>query len=280
MKLQLEQDLPLLDALALLSPGSSKTTLRSWLKDERVCVDGKVEKIGSKMIHKNQVITVGGKPPRTVEGLQILYEDSHIVVIDKPSGLLSVASAFEKGKTAHAILKNYYRPRKVFVVHRIDQETSGVMLFALSEAAYERLKVMFEEHDLSREYRAILEGQLSPKTGTWQSYLFEDENYYVRETTNPAEGRLAITHYEVVEANKNHSMVKFILETGRKNQIRVHCKAAGHPIVGDIKYGSILSQARRLCLHAHKLSFKHPLTGKSMQFESSLPKEFNRFKHA
>lgn len=276
MKLQMDQDLPLLDALALLAPQSSKTTLRSWLKDERVYVDGVVEKVGSKVIKKNQTISIGAKPPPTVEGIRILYEDSDLVVIDKPSNLLSVAAAFEKGKTAHAILKNHYRPRRLLIVHRLDQDTSGVMLFAFSPEAFERLKKIFEEHDIVRSYIAIVEGHLAESKGTWTSYLYEDENYYVHETKNPEKGRLAITHYEVLDTNKRCSLVKFTLETGRKNQIRVHCQSAGHPIMGDLKYGLPTSPAKRLCLHAQSLSFKHPMTGKEMKFESPIPKEFQK----
>lgn len=276
MKLQLEKDLILLEALAVLSPDSSKTTLRSWLKDGRVCVDGLVEKVGSKLIKRHQTVTVGAKPPPTIDGLRILYEDSHLIVIEKPSGLLSVAAAFEKGRTAHAILKNHYRPRKVYVVHRLDQDTSGVMLFAFSEKAYEKLKKTFEEHDIVREYMAVLEGCLPDNEGTWESYLYEDDNYVVHETLDPNRGRLAITHFEVLKKNKFYSLVKFTLETGRKNQIRVQCKAAGHSVVGDLKYGAMNNLLRRLGLHAQKIAFTHPITGKEMQFESPLPKEYGK----
>ena len=276
MKLQLDKDLTLLEALAVLSPDSSKTTLRSWLKEGRVSIDGTVEKVGTKLIKKNQIITIGAKAAPTIEGLRILYEDSHLIIIDKPCGLLSVSAAFEKVKTAHAILKNHYRPRKVYVVHRLDQDTSGVMLFAFSEKAYEKLKKTFEEHDIVREYIAVVEGSLSKDKGTWESYLAEDENYMVYEALDSTNGRLAITHFEVLNRNKHYSLVKFTLETGRKNQIRVQCKAAGHSIVGDLKYEATTSPVRRLCLHAQCLSFKHPITGKEMHFESPLPGEFNK----
>jgi len=276
MKLLLNQDLPLLDALAILAPDSSKTTLRSWLKDGRVCVDGIVEKVGNIVVHQNQTITVGAKPDPSIDGLRVLYEDSHLIVIVKPSGLLSVAANFEKSKTAHAILKNHFRPRKVYVIHRLDQDTSGVMLYAFSEKAYEKLKTIFADHDIVREYIAIIEGHLPTPKGKWESYLYEDESYYVRTTSDPERGRLAITHYEVLDTNRSFSLVKFTLETGRKNQIRVQSKAAGHPIYGDQKYGTFGSPAKRLFLHAQGLAFKHPITGKEMVFESPLPQEFKR----
>jgi 23S rRNA pseudouridine1911/1915/1917 synthase len=276
MKLQLNQDLTLLDALSLLSPGSSKTTLRSWLKDGRVFVDGQVEKIGSKLIKNQQIVSLGAKPLPTIDSLIVHYEDSHLIVIEKPPGLLSVAADYEKGRTAHAILKNHYRPRKVYVIHRLDQDTSGVMLFAFSEKAYEKLKNTFAEHDIVREYIAIVEGPLEESQGTWESYLYEDENYIVHETLNPHEGRLAITHYEVLNRNKFYSLVRFTLETGRKNQIRVQCKAAGHSIVGDLKYGAERNPIRRLCLHAQNLAFKHPITGKEMLFSAPIPSDFDK----
>lgn len=275
MKLHLDQDLILLDCLAILAPDSSRTTLRSWLKEGRVLVNDVVEKVGSKLIKKDQIVTVTAKAAPTLDGIQILYEDSHLIVINKPSGLLSVSANFEKGKTAHAILKQHYRPRKVYVVHRLDQGTSGVMLFALSEKAHEKLKKIFEAHDIIREYVAILEGYLSEDSGTWQSYLYEDENYVVHETLDPLKGLLAITHYEVLDRKKLMTWIKFRLETGRKNQIRVQCKAAGHPVIGDLKYGAIKNPLRRLCLHASRLAFKHPITGKEMQFETPIPNLFN-----
>ncbi len=276
MKLQLSENLPLLECLAILAPESSKTTLRSWLKEGRVSVDGVVEKIGSKLIKKNQIVTVGAKAAPTIDGISILYEDSHLIVINKPAGLLSVSANFEKGKTAHAILKNHFRPRKIYVVHRLDQGTSGVMLFAFSEKAYEKLKKTFEEHDIIREYIAILEGHLPENAGIWESFLYEDDNYVVHETLDSEKGSLAITNYEVITRNKLYTWVKFRLETGKKNQIRVQCKAAGHPVVGDLKYGAVRNPLRRLCLHAKRLVFKHPITGKDLQFETPLPEEFNK----
>jgi tRNA pseudouridine32 synthase/23S rRNA pseudouridine746 synthase/23S rRNA pseudouridine1911/1915/1917 synthase len=277
MKLILDQNLSLLDALTLLSPNSSKTTLRSWLKEGRVYVDESVEKVSSKLIKKNQTISIGARPDPYIQDLRVLYEDSHLIVIDKPSGLLSVTSAFEKDNTAHALLKKHFRPRKVYVVHRLDQDTSGVMLFAFSERAYEKLKAIFAEHHIVREYIAIVEGRMEQSQGKWESYLYEDENYFVHSSLNPERGRLAITHYQVIEMSKHYSLVKFTLETGRKNQIRVQCKAAGHPVLGDLKYGSSVTPVRRLCLHAQGLGFNHPINGKHMQFKSSLPQAFKKY---
>ena len=266
--------LSLLEALAQMSPESSKTTLRSWLKDGRVTVDGEVVKVADTRLKEGQEIALGVRPHFIKGGIRILYEDRHLVVIEKPEGLLSVATAFEKEETAYAFLKESYRPKHVYVVHRLDQDTSGVMLFALSEEAYSKLKVTFEKHEIERAYIAIVEGQVQQQSGSWESYVYEDANYVVHITDDPTKGRLATTHYAVKSTLKKYTGLDLKLETGRKNQIRVHCQAAGHPVVGDKKYGAKTDPIRRLCLHAYLLSFEHPITKKQMQFKSPIPEPF------
>lgn len=276
MKLIAEEDSVLLTVLALLAPESSKTTLRSWIKEGRVFVDDVSVLTANTLVRKGQQVVVGAKPNFVTGKLRLLYEDSHLVVVDKPEGLLSVATAFEKGDTVHAFLRRKYRPRKVYIVHRLDQDTSGIIMFALSEEAYVKLKEMFEAHDLKRSYCAIVEGHVQPSQGTWQSYLYEDANYVVHSTTDPSEGRLSITHYDVQGVSPHYTRLALTLETGRKNQIRVHCSDAGHSVVGDKKYGQVKKSNKRLCLHAFLLAFKHPITGKPLRFESPVPQLFDR----
>ena len=276
MKYIAPSDLPLLEALSQLFPQSSKNTLRSWIKEGRVQVDDVSVKNASLTLLKDQCLTVGQKKKIIRPGLPILYEDQDLVVILKPVGLLSVATAFEKGETVHALLKAHYRPRKVFVVHRLDQDTSGVMVFALNQEANDQMKALFEVHAIERSYTAIVEGQLLSPAGTWQSYQYEDSQYMIHETDDENQGRLAITHYQTVAATKRYSWLQLRLETGRKNQIRVHCQSAGHPVVGDKKYGAQTSPLKRLCLHAHLLAFKHPFTKKYLRFEAPVPEEFYR----
>jgi tRNA pseudouridine32 synthase/23S rRNA pseudouridine746 synthase/23S rRNA pseudouridine1911/1915/1917 synthase len=277
MKYKVTKESTLLEALAVFAPDSSKTTLRSWLKEGRIRVDEKIEKIATTKVLEGQTITLQDKAKLTDQGdIRIIYEDQHIIAIDKPSGLLSVSTAFEPSKTAHGFLKKYFKPKKIYVVHRLDQDTSGVMIFALSEEAYINLKEMFELHELERAYTAIVEGNLDESEGTWKSYLIEDENYFVRETHNENAGRLAITHYNVLKSSRNYSALVLRLETGRKNQIRVHCQNAGHSIVGDKKYGATSNPIKRLCLHAHLLAFEHPITKKKMHFESPLPDDLKK----
>ncbi|WP_068471335.1 RluA family pseudouridine synthase [Candidatus Protochlamydia phocaeensis] len=276
MKYLAQSDTSILEALTQLAPQSSKNTLRSWLKEGRVQIDGVLIKTPNFPVLKGQLVTVVQRKKFIGQGIEILYEDNDLVFINKPSGLLSVSTAFEKGETAHALLKAYYRPRKVFVIHRLDQDTSGVMIFAFNQETCDRLKDLFEVHHIQRSYTAIVEGQfLSPK-GTWKSYLYEDEQYVVHETEDPSFGRLAITHYRTLAALKRYSLLELTLETGRKNQIRVHCQSAGHPVVGDKKYGAQTNPLKRLCLHAHLLAFRHPISKKELKIESPIPEEFYR----
>ncbi len=272
MKYTSEEKQPLIDALCKMAPDSSKSSLRSWLKQRRVLVDGKVRKIGSESVDKGQVVSL--KEKSRSEGIKILYSDAHLAVIDKPAGILSVATHYEKGKTAHAFLKEIHRPQKVFPVHRLDRETSGAMVFALTEEARDHLKKQFEKHSIVRQYLAIVEGHLTEKKGTWKSRLCEDKNYKVYSTKNPKKGKLAITHYSVVKATHKMSYLQLNLETGKKNQIRVHCNDSGHPVVGDKKYGPSYAPAKRLLLHAQYLEFIHPISDKTMSFTSPPPKEF------
>jgi len=276
MHIVTQESKSLLEVLASLSPESSKTTLRSWLKDGRITVDGQIVKQGNVVVEKGQKVALGAKVQLMGGGIQIIYEDKHFVAIEKPQGLLSVATAFEKGDTAHGILKKYYHPRKVYVVHRLDQDTSGVMLFALSEEGYEGLKKLFEVHSIERSYCAVVEKRLDPPSGTWESHLYEDSQYVVHSTDDPTFGRIAITHYSTRKSTPRYSLLDLKLETGRKNQIRVHCNDHGHPVVGDKKYGASSDPIHRLCLHAQLIAFKHPVTHKEMRFESPPPPSFER----
>jgi len=252
-----------------MAPDSSKTTLRSWLKNERIALDNQTVKIASTPAKQGQTLTLGLRPQPSK--MKILYQDCHLVMIDKPAGLLSVSTHYESQKTAHGFLKEAHKPNSVYPVHRLDRETSGVMIFALTPEAREKLKKLFEKHAITRQYEAIVEGHLDSKKGVWKSYLYEDNNYVVRSVDEPELGKKAITHYEVMSTGKRTSRVTFTLETGRKNQIRVHCQEAGHPILGDKKYGPSSIPCKRLSLHATLLELKHPVTGKWLSFRSASP---------
>jgi 23S rRNA pseudouridine1911/1915/1917 synthase len=281
IKFTASENMTLIEGLALLYPDSSKTTLRSWIKEGRVFVDGRPCKLTAQLLLKGQKIELGEKQMYAEGDLRILYEDRHVVVVDKPVGLLSVATAFEKGETAQAFLKNWFRKKspttKVFAVHRLDQDTSGVMMFALTEKARDALKKNFEAHDIERVYVALVEGAiptLKGKGDTWKSYQKEDSNYHVHNVDESSGGKLAITHYLVKEVTKRNTLLELRLETGRKNQIRAHCDNAGYPVVGDKKYGARTNPLKRLGLHAYLLGFEHPITQKKMVFISPVPEAF------
>lgn len=267
---------PLFEALILLAPNTSKNTFKQWIKEGRVLLNGRIVRKSDLMVEKDQILSLGPKVKFLEEGIRVLYDDADLVVIEKPIGLLSVATDFEIAETAHAILKRAYHPRVVHAVHRLDQDTSGVMCFALSEKGKEGLKKLFFDHDLIREYMAIVEGRLESAEGTWENYLYEDKNYKVHVTKNKELGQLAITHYLVEGVSKRHSRLKLTLETGKKNQIRVQCQEAGHPIVGDNKYGALSDPIKRVALHAHRLEFVHPVSGKKLAFLSPAPEAFER----
>lgn len=271
-----QEDTYLLDVLAKISPQSSKTTLRSWLKDGRVTVEGGVVKVGSTLVMLGQKVSVESKPQLIANKIRVIYEDNDLIAVEKPTGMLSVSTAFETGDTVFALLKAKFRPRTVYVVHRLDQDTSGVMLFALSEKAFVRLKEIFAAHDIERKYCAIVEGRMAETKGSWQSYLYEDANYKVHATDDPEKGRLATTHFKTLNASSKFSRLELTLETGRKNQIRVHCRDAGHPVVGDKKYGSSMDPIKRVCLHAFLLALNHPVTEKPLRFTSPIPSTFDK----
>lgn len=272
-KIILENDATLLEAARLLLPESSNSNIRLWIKQGRLLVDGKPAPHPGAQIKKGQELCFGQRSHYIKGNLRILFEDHDLVVVEKPTGLLSVSSNFEKDKTIHGHLKAHYK-KTVYPVHRLDQDTSGVMVFALSERGRDEMKKIFEKHDIERIYIGVVEGRPDPSAGTWRSYQYEDPNYYVHNTDDPAQGKEAITHYKVLEAFPRYSLVQFTLETGRKNQIRAHCEHFEHPIAGDKKYGARSNPLKRLGLHASHLSFIHPFTGKKMSFSSETPALF------
>lgn len=275
MKIQIVQETTLIEALASLSKDSSMSTLRSWLKLGRVMVDGRIEKVAKCPLRPGQKVEVIRRQKHIAGGIEILYEDRYVVAINKPSGLLSVSTDFEKEATAYKILKNHFYPKEIYVVHRLDQETSGVMLFACDEKSQRILKDRFETHDIERRYTAIVEGTPDPEKGVWESYLYEDDRYVMHSTSDPKKGKRAVTHYAVVGQKREYARLDVTLETGKKNQIRVHCQQAGHPVVGDWKYGAESDPIRRLCLHAYHLGFQHPISSQWIRVRSPFPKVFN-----
>jgi tRNA pseudouridine32 synthase/23S rRNA pseudouridine746 synthase/23S rRNA pseudouridine1911/1915/1917 synthase len=212
------------------------------------------------------------------KGLVVLYEDKDILVVDKPAGLLSVATEREKSRTAHSLLTDYIRKgcgrsqKRLFIVHRLDRDTSGTLIFAKSEEAMLRLKAGWKQ--TVKKYLAVVHGKCEKSSDTITSYLAEDEEYNVYSTADSTQGRLSHTAYTVLRVTKGVSLLEVVLLTGRKNQIRVHLAGIGHPIVGDTKYGKEDESQPRMALHARSISFKHPFSSKQLTFEADVPAFF------
>ncbi|HEX8153372.1 MAG TPA: RluA family pseudouridine synthase, partial [Thermoanaerobaculia bacterium] len=208
----------------------------------------------------------------------ILHEDDDVIVVLKQHGLLTVATERERETTAQAYLNVYLKEKgedRIHVVHRIDRETSGVLVFAKTFEAREALKEKFAAHDVDRVYVAIIEGNIDPPQGTIRSFLRERRDLRMESVDAHPDAKLAVTHYRTIQANRKFAMLEVTLETGRKNQIRTHMAEAGHPIVGDRLYGSEINPLGRMGLHAKLLGFEHPITGKRLSFTAPVPKSFN-----
>jgi tRNA pseudouridine32 synthase/23S rRNA pseudouridine746 synthase/23S rRNA pseudouridine1911/1915/1917 synthase len=218
------------------------------------------------------------KANRFLRGITILYEDRDIIVINKPAGLLTMGKRGEKLPNAQGILTNYLRKGNarsripLHIVHRLDRETSGVLIFAKSRHGQDTLKKNWSE--VKKIYLAVVYGQFDKKQGTITSYLAENKDQFVASTENQKQGKLSRTAYKVVKATKRYSLLEINLLTGRKNQIRVHMAEAGHPVVGDRKYGRKGKKTQRMALHAKSIAFQHPHTNQRLFFETETPAIF------
>lgn len=273
----------LLAALEEMVPGASRRTLRQMLSIGRVRVNGDVCRLGKRSLAPGDVVEISksGAPPKRFRGIQVLYEDDALLVVLKPAGLLAVSTPHERERTLFAYLKDYAvktTPRaRLCVVHRLDKFVSGVMVFAKSPAVREKLQSLFRQHSIERRYWAIVEGSVKPAEGTIESRLVEDRSGRMKSAAGAREGKRAVTHFRVIARRPGVTVLEVALETGRKNQIRVHLSEMGHPILGDRAYGSTRDPMGRIGLHAFLLGFRHPVDRASMRFETDPPSEFKRY---
>lgn len=232
----------------------SKNSVKHLLTNKQIVVNDKIVTKYNYLLKVGDKISFNGK--KETFGLRIIYEDDLFLVIDKPAGLLTVATEKEKEKTAYVLASKYIKQEnnknRIYVLHRLDRETSGVLVFCKDERVKDDLQNKWNECVTRREYIAIVEGKLLRKQGTIKSYLKEDKTKKVY-STKSKDGKLAITEYKVIKENNLYSLVDINLLTGRKNQIRVHFSDLGNPLVGDKKYGSNQDPIGRLCLHASEL---------------------------
>ena len=278
MKIVVKKDGELLDYL-YNNLDISKKRIKQYLTHGAIYVNNsRTTKYNYKVVAgMNITIDTDSKNKKTLP-FEILFEDDHIIVVNKPSGLLTIATDNEKYNTLYHIVRNYLvsknKNNRIFIVHRLDKDTSGVIIFAKDERTKNMLQDNWNDYVKLREYICVVHGKLEEKDKKIVNYLAETKTKLVYTTTKEL-GVEAITNYEVVKENKDYSLVKVVIETGRRNQIRVTFKELGNPIVGDKTYG-VKDNGKRLFLHADKLKLYYPVIGKEILFESKIPAEFKK----
>jgi len=277
------ENIELMKFLIVRLPQKNRNNIKSLLSNKQVFVDGKAVKQFNHLLAPGQEVEIRWNripEEKQYQGIDILFEDSDIVVIDKHAGTLSIATDHQKSHTAYNILSAHVKTQgsgnKIFVVHRLDRETSGLMMFAKSQEVQQILQSNWKDIVTERTYIAIVEGVPEEQKGTIKSYLRESKALIVYSSQNPQDGHQAVTHYEVMKSGWDYSMLKVNLETGKKNQIRVHMQDIGLPVIGDKKYGSETNPIRRLGLHAWVLVFRHPVNNESLRFKTPIPDNFMR----
>jgi 23S rRNA pseudouridine1911/1915/1917 synthase len=279
--LEVTENAELMKFLLAGIPSKSRKDIKSLLAHRQISVDNEVITQYNHPLETGQQVVVNWTKvlvEKQPQGLSIVFEDPYIIIIEKQAGLLSIATATEKEQTAYSILSDHVKKRdpknKIFVLHRLDRDTSGVMMFAKSEKIHQLLQNSWKEAVLERSYVVVVEGLVTKEQGTITSWLTESKAFIMYSSRTPNDGQKAVTHYRVLKKNKNYSLLEVNLETGRKNQIRVHMKDIGHSIIGDKKYGATKHPIGRLGLHARVLAFRHPVTGKDVRYETDIPKVF------
>ena len=267
----------LLDTLFILFKDLSKKKIKNYLKDGGVLLNGKVVTKYNTIVKKNDIIELSKiNKTHKKSDLDIIYEDEYFLVINKPAGLLSISTTKEKEKTAYHLVREFIKNRKksdkIFVLHRLDKDTSGVLVFVKDNTLKNLLQNNWDKYVKTREYIALVTGPVKD---------IDDYTCYLKEigpdkviVTNKKEGKIAVTSIKTINKNNKYSLVKVNIKTGRRNQIRVVLNHLGCPIVGDKKYGGIKSN--RLYLHASKLTIINPLNNKTYTFESSVPSSFKK----
>lgn len=276
MKIIVKEEKNLIDYLAS-NTDYTKTKIKSLLKYKNITVNGKVPLSHDYVLKKGQVVEISKeKKASKIGSIDIIYEDDNYLVVNKPSGMLTISTEKEKNRTLYHMVREYIHNKnkheKIFIVHRLDRETSGLVLFCKNEELRDKIQENWENVAVKREYHAVVLGLMEKKKDRLVSYLKENKMnlVYVSKTND---GKEAITNYEVVRENKN-SLLKILIETGRKNQIRVQLANINHPILGDKKYGNL--KGKRLLLCANRLDIRDPKSRKVLSFEINVPREYMR----
>lgn len=279
---KVHEDCELLDFLLSKYPKLSRNAVKSLLSNHQVSVDGApVSQYNLQLTKEDTVIVSKTRISKKVRhDLPIIFENNELIVINKPSGLLSIASDREKGRTAYRMVNDYVQQKdkhnRIYVIHRLDEDTSGVLVFAKNPKIKEALQKNWNEIVLKRGYIAIVEGIMEEKENTFVDFLKENSLNLMYVTKDRKEGKKCVTHYKVIKNNKYYSMLDVDIDSGRKNQIRVQLGYRNHHVIGDDKYGEPANPLKRLGLHAYNLTFVHPLSKKIMEFNAPIPSEFDK----
>ena len=276
------EEMPLLDFL-LANVNQSRTKIKATLQGRGIKVNGKTVTQFDFMLQPNMKVAVS-KTKRNQQSfksryVKIVYEDKWIIVVEKNIGILSMAAG-HSSLNVKSVLDDYFHKSRqkctAHVVHRLDRDTSGLMVYAKDIQTEQILEHNWHQIVYDRRYVAILSGEMEQDEGTIQNWLKDNKAYVTYSSPFDNGGKLAISHFHVLSRTTEHSLVEFQLETGRKNQIRVHAADMGHPVCGDSKYGNGDDPIHRLCLHAWLLCFTHPVTGEPMEFETPIPTSFKQ----
>ena len=263
----------------------SRSTVQRLIEEENIKVNNKKTKHSYKVKLDDEIEISIPEPKETKLiaqniPIEVIYEDKDIIVVDKPSGILTISTEKEKNLTIYHLVMNYLKSKnknnKVFIIHRLDKDTSGILIFAKSEKIKNLFQNKWNDIIKERRYYAIVLNKLKDKQGVIKSYLKENKNHIVYSTNDKVNGKLAITEYKVIKEIEKYALLDINIKTGRKNQIRVHLSDLSSPIIGDKKYGCENKLIKRLALHAYKLKLIDPRNGKIIQFTSDLPLEMKK----
>lgn len=285
MKIIIESEQSLIEVLSKSFPNSSKNKIRKMLTEGRISINGEIEHKAKRPLKESDIVEILDKtisreltppPKQKLTNLNIIFEDEDILLVEKPAGLLSIATNKMEPDTLHSRCVDYVKSKDpsnwCFIVHRLDRETSGIMLLAYSKNSKEYLQEQFAERTVYRTYHALVEGQLPSKRGTEVEWLLEDKNLRVKKVNPKTKmSKEAITHWEVMKENHETSLVRIMIDTGRRHQIRMAMKSLETPVVGDFLHGAETDPLGRICLHASSLEFLHPITDEPVRFETRVP---------
>lgn len=280
---QVDEEIGLLDFLLKNAGNKSRTKIKATLRGQGIKVNGRITTQFDYQLKPGMKVSIS-KAKRDGQQLvsryvKLVYEDRHIVVIEKAEGILSMAAG-HSSLNMKSVLDDYFHKSHqrctAHVVHRLDRETSGLMIYAKDMDTEQILEHNWHDIVYDRRYVAVVSGEIEDDGGTIANWLKDNKAYVTYSSPVDNGGKYAITHFHVLARTTEHSLVEYRLETGRKNQIRVHSADMGHPVCGDMKYGNGDDPLHRLCLHAYRLDFYHPITGSRMEFETPIPPAFNR----